>query len=66
MTTAPERCTHSFPDPYPQPIDQPGDCRGCGITYQAAKDAAAMTTTYTPDPEPDDEDNGPWCRTEQP
>lgn len=39
MTTAPG-CTHSFPDPYPQPIDQPGDCRGCGITYQEAKDAA--------------------------
>lgn len=40
MTTAPDRCTHSFPDPYPQPIDQPGDCRTCGITYQ---EAAAMT-----------------------
>lgn len=42
MTT--DRCTHSFPDPYPQPTSQIGDCRDCGISYQAAKDAAAMTT----------------------
>lgn len=40
MTT--DRCTHSFPDPYPQPLSQIGDCRHCGITYQEAK--AAMTT----------------------
>lgn len=30
-------CHHSFPDPYPQPIDQPGNCRHCGTTYQEAK-----------------------------
>lgn len=41
MSTA-ATCTHSFPDPFPQPIDQIGDCRNCGITYQEAK--AAMTT----------------------
>ena len=39
MTAA---CTHSFPDPFPQPMTQLGDCRGCGISYQEAK--AAMTT----------------------
>ena len=39
-----DRCTHSFPDPYPQPMSQPGDCRNCGISYHEAKDAAAMTT----------------------
>lgn len=38
MTQQPtDRCNHSFPDPYPQPMDQPGDCRHCGITYQEAK-----------------------------
>lgn len=40
----PDRCTHSFPDPYPQPISQIGDCRDCGITYQEAKEAAARST----------------------
>lgn len=43
MTTAPGPCTHSFPDPYPQPIDQPGNCRDCDISYQEAKDAAMST-----------------------
>lgn len=33
-------CTHSFPDPFPQPISQIGDCRDCGISYEEAKDAA--------------------------
>ena len=60
MTASAEQCTHSFPDPYPQPMTQLGDCRYCGITYQEAKSAAAMTDHH--DPEPDDEDNGPWCR----
>lgn len=32
-------CTHSFPDPFPQPISQIGDCRGCGISYQEAREA---------------------------
>ena len=40
MSTA--GCTHSFPDPHPDPIEQIGNCRGCGISYQEAK--AAMTT----------------------
>lgn len=30
-------CEHSFPDPYPAPIDQPGDCRHCDTSYQTAK-----------------------------
>lgn len=30
-------CTHSFPDPYPQPPDPPGPCRHCGTTYQQAR-----------------------------
>ena len=34
---AADRCQHSFPDPYPAPIGQPGDCRHCGTSYQAAK-----------------------------
>ena len=32
-----DRCTHSFPDPHPQPIEQIGPCRDCGISYQEAK-----------------------------
>lgn len=67
MTTTPD-CLHSFPDPYPQPIDQPGDCRTCGISYQEAKDAAMTNPSeeLRADPEPDDEDDGPHCRTVQP
>jgi len=30
-------CQHSFPDSYPAPLDHIGDCRNCGISYQAAK-----------------------------
>ena len=30
-------CEHSFPDPFPQPMTQSGNCRDCGISYQAAK-----------------------------
>lgn len=67
MTTTPD-CTHSFPDPYPQPMTQPGDCRNCGISYQEAR--ATMTTAAelrtTADPEPKDEDNGPWCAAPRP
>lgn len=35
-------CTHSFPDPFPQPMTQPGDCRNCGISYQEAKRQRAV------------------------
>ncbi|GGW98948.1 hypothetical protein [Streptomyces chartreusis] len=38
MTTP--ACTHSFPDPYPQPVDQIGNCRNCGTSYRDAKAAA--------------------------
>lgn len=34
------RCEHSFPDPFPQPMTQIGDCRDCGISYQEARQAA--------------------------
>ena len=37
MSTA--GCTHSFPDPHPDPIEQIGDCRDCGISYRAATQA---------------------------
>jgi len=30
-------CTHSFPDPYPQPMDQICDCRHCGTSYAEAR-----------------------------
>ncbi|MFF0736846.1 hypothetical protein ACFYVK_35195 [Streptomyces chartreusis] len=30
-------CAHSFPDPYPAPLDQPGDCRHCDTSYQTAR-----------------------------
>lgn len=41
MTRPPAtRCNHSFPDPYPGPLDQPGPCRHCGTTYQQAKSEA--------------------------
>lgn len=36
------RCTHSFPDPYPQPITQHVACRHCGTTYQQAKTEAEL------------------------
>lgn len=35
--TDPTHCHHSFPDPYPQPLTQIGNCRHCGTTYQKAK-----------------------------
>jgi hypothetical protein len=37
VTTPPADCAHSFPDPHPAPLDQIGDCRHCGTSYQAAK-----------------------------
>ena len=30
-------CDHSFPDPYPHPMDQVGDCRHCGTSYTDAR-----------------------------
>jgi hypothetical protein len=51
-------CDHAFPDPYPKPLTQIGPCRNCGTSYQ---EAAAVNH----DPEPDDEDDGPWCRTDR-
>lgn len=30
-------CDHSFPDPYPHPMDQLGDCRHCGVSYAEAR-----------------------------
>lgn len=44
--TQPARCAHSFPDPYPQPLDQIGNCRHCGTTYQ---DAKRQTDSRNPD-----------------
>lgn len=37
-------CNHSFPDPFPQPIEQIGNCRGCGISYQEARAAIELRT----------------------
>lgn len=37
--STPAACTHSFPDPFPQPIEQIGNCRDCGISYQEARQA---------------------------
>jgi len=30
-------CQHSFPEPYPHPMDQVGDCRHCEVSYTDAR-----------------------------
>lgn len=50
MSTA-AACTHSFPDPFPQPIEQIGNCRGCGISYQEARQATVCGLPHHDHPE---------------
>ena len=37
LAAAQTPCAHSFPDPYPHPMDQLGDCRHCGVSYAEAR-----------------------------
>lgn len=39
---------------------------GRRTTGRMYEDSPYIAAAHTRDPEPDDEDNGPWCRTEAP